>query len=127
MKAGKEHRVPLSPAAVAIIKDMPSRGEFVFAGNAPLDDKTLYRLVGPMRLTVHGFRSSFRDLAAEQTSVAREVVEAALAHRVEDKTEEAYRRSDLFDKRRDLMDAWARFCIGQGVADVVQLRAATRS
>jgi integrase len=61
-------------------------------------------------VTAHGFRSTFRDWAAEYTNISRDVVEMALAHVIEDKTEAAYRRGDLFDKRRQLMDEWARFC-----------------
>ena len=73
--------------------------------------------------TVHGFRSTFRDWAAECTSAPREIAEMCLAHEVGDAVERAYRRSDLFDKRRDLMDQWARFCLSAGSkGDVVELR-----
>ncbi len=122
MKAGKEHRVPLSKAAVAVLTEMQKAkpdyrpNHFVFRGGRtgePLSDmallKTLERM-GRDDLTVHGFRSTFRDWAAEQTNFPREVCEHALAHSLPDKVEAAYRRSDLFEKRRKLMDAWARYC-----------------
>jgi integrase len=74
-------------------------------------------------LTVHGFRSTFRDWCAEQTSFPREVAEAALAHSVKDKTEAAYQRGDIFDKRRKLMEQWAQYCLkGKGKAKVVPIR-----
>jgi len=120
MKAGKEHRVPLAGPAVAIVEAMgPLQGtnrKFIFAGRRP--DKPLsnmamtavLRRMGRGGITVHGFRSTFRDWAAERTNFPNEVVEMALAHAVGDKVEAAYRRGDLFDKRRKLMDAWAAFC-----------------
>jgi integrase len=128
MKAGKEHRVPLAEAAVAIVEAMgPLQGanrKFVFPGGRP--DKPLsnmamtavLRRMGRADVTVHGFRSTFRDWAAERTNFPNEVVEMALAHAVGDKVEAAYRRGDLFDKRRKLMDAWAAFCASQPPARV---------
>jgi integrase len=117
MKAGKEHRVPLTPAALAILEQAADRREndYLFPGSrgAGLSNMSflmLLRRMGRGDLTAHGFRSSFRDWAAERTSFPREVAEAALAHTLPDKVEAAYRRSDLFDKRRRLMEAWARFC-----------------
>jgi integrase len=120
MKAGKEHRVPLSGQALAILEEMkPSRqaeDAFVFPGGKngkPLSNMAflmLLRRIGPGDVTVHGFRSSFRDWAAERTNFPAEVVEMALAHTVSDKTVAAYNRSDLFDRRRRLMAAWATFC-----------------
>jgi integrase len=119
MKAEKEHRVPLSDAALALLlEDLGKvrRGDFVFPGDRagrPLSNMAMtmtLRRMGRGELTVHGFRSSFRDWAAERTGFPREVAEAALAHTVGDKVEAAYRRGDLFRKRRQLMDAWARFC-----------------
>src|SRR5262252_2859167 len=112
MKAGQEHKVPLSRAAIALLKELYAvrTGDYVFAGayagkaigkNTPL--QTLNKLAAG--LTVHGFRSSFRDWAAERTGFAREVAEKALAHAVADATERAYQRGDFFDKRRRLMDA----------------------
>ncbi len=116
MKAGKEHRVPLSPRALQIIKSMAGlNGEFVFCNQTdrPLSEKALYKAFRRMKLknaTPHGFRSTFRDWAAERTNFPREVCEAALAHTIDNKTEAAYRRTDLFEKRRKLMRAWAEFC-----------------
>ena len=113
MKGGREHRVPLSTAAIAILDRMsPTRDEFIFS-NEPgrgLGKGALAKQLKGWSCTVHGFRSSFRDWAAERTSFPREVVEAALAHAIEDRTEAAYRRTDLLEKRRRLMEAWATFC-----------------
>jgi integrase len=114
MKAGKEHRVPLSDAALTVITSMAElrQGEFVFPGGAlsrPLSQMALLmtlRRMGRSDLTAHGFRSTFRDWAAECTTFSAEVVEMALAHAVSDKVERAYRRGDLFAKRRELMAAW---------------------
>jgi integrase len=125
MKAGKEHRVPLSPAALAIIPAARRSGELVFPGSS---QKALYNLLRRINpdVTTHGFRASFSTWAAEQTSVAREIVEAALAHAVENKVEAAYKRTDFFQKRRGLMDVWSRFCTNAGDAGVVRLRTATK-
>jgi integrase len=118
MKAGREHRVPLSAPAAALIRKLKKLhiGEFVFPGQKltrPLSNmamlKTLERMGRP-DLTVHGFRSTFRDWVAEQTNATSEVAEMALAHTVGDKVEAAYRRGDLFEKRRELMEAWASYC-----------------
>jgi integrase len=116
MKAGREHRVALCDRAVQILKGINRRGDLVFGSaitGRPLSNMALLELVRGMRpgagLTVHGFRSSFRDWASERTNFAREVVEMALAHAVGDKVEAAYRRGDLFQKRRKLMEAWAGF------------------
>jgi integrase len=114
MKAGREHRVPLSERALDIVKMLnESRdGDFVFPGQKPgksLCVTALFNVLERMEVdnvTVHGFRSAFRDWAAERTGFPNEVCEAALAHVVENKVEAAYRRGDLFDKRRKLMDAW---------------------
>ena len=131
MKAGREHRVPLSAAALAILETQAAltENEFVFPGQqrAGLSDMALWmalRAMGRDDLTVHGFRSTFRDWAAERTNFPREVAEGALAHSLTDKVEAAYRRGDLFDKRRRLMTAWADHC-GKAVAagTVLPLRA----
>lgn len=119
MKAGREHRVPLSPQAVGILTDLRLlRSEvWVFPGlkgRALSNMAMLQQLTRTMKrsdLTVHGFRSTFRDWAAEETNYAREVAEAALAHVVGDKVEAAYRRGDLFEKRRGLMRDWAAYCV----------------
>jgi integrase len=116
MKAGKEHRVPLSGAALAILETMPRSGDYMFAGaraGRPLSNMALLmtlRRMGHGELTAHGFRSTFSDWCAERTAFPAEVREMALAHAVGDKVEAAYRRGDLFDKRRQLADAWAKFC-----------------
>lgn len=124
MKAGREHRVPLSAGALALLAEMGQAGmepdAFVFPGSGKsghLSNMTLMALLRRMErpdLTVHGFRSTFRDWAAEETSHPREVAEMALAHALKDKTEAAYRRGDLFAKRAALMAEWAAFC---GVAE----------
>jgi len=120
MKARKEHRVPLSERAFAILKGMqPHRHAadgLVFPGGKPGQSLSnmaflmLLRRMGRGNLTAHGFRSSFRDWAAERTNFPAEVAEIALAHTVSDKTVAAYNRSDLFDRRRRLMADWATFC-----------------
>ena len=127
MKMGKEHRIPLTVPALAILKELRRERD---KKNVPEDEKTPYvfpsysgktfvsnvvmlALLKRMErrdITVHGFRSTFRDWAAEQTNFPREVAEAALAHAVENQVEAAYRRSDLFEKRRLLMEQWARYC-----------------
>ena len=118
MKAGRDHRVPLSKPALAIVDAMAGirHGDFVFAGGQAgqsLSNMAFLMLLRRMKrseLTAHGFRSSFRDWAAEQTSHPHEVAEMALAHSIRNRVEAAYRRGDLFEKRRELMDAWARYC-----------------
>jgi integrase len=117
MKAGREHRIPLGPRAIEILKrarELAAGSEFVFPGRSP--ERPMSNMVFSMilrrmkmQVTAHGFRSAFRDWAAEQTNYPREVCEMALAHAIADKTEAAYRRGDLFEKRRELMDAWERF------------------
>jgi integrase len=118
IKAGKEHRVPLSTAAVTVLIAMQNvrHGSFVFPGGRPgngLSNMALLKLlerIGRGDLTAHGFRSTFRDWAAERTNFPRDVAEMALAHTIGDKVEAAYRRGDLFEKRRKLMEAWASYC-----------------
>lgn len=123
MKAAKDHRVPLSARAIELLAEMRKRfpgtppGEAcVFPGaieGKPLSNMAflmLLRRMGRDDLTAHGFRSTFRDWAAERTNFPRDVAEMALAHAVGDKVEAAYRRGDLFQKRRQLMTAWAAFC-----------------
>ena len=124
MKAGKEHRVPVSASAATIIGKLKKLriGEFVFPGQKlrqPLSNMAMLKVLERMGrgdLTAHGFRSTFRDWAAEQTNVAHEVAEMALAHTVSDKVEAAYRRGDLFEKRRELMEDWARYCCKEASA-----------
>jgi integrase len=119
MKAGKEHVVPLSDAAVEILRAAePFRGRnkdaFIFPGKPgkPLSDMTLTKVLrdmGHTEITVHGFRSTFRDWAAEQTATPGDVVEAALAHTIRNKVEAAYRRTNYLEKRRGLMNEWGAF------------------
>jgi integrase len=124
MKAGREHRVPLFGPALAILKKMNEMREsdFVFPGgkkSMPLSNMAMLaflKRIGRNDLTAHGFRSTFRDWAAERTTFPREVIEMALAHTIENKVEAAYRRGDLFQKRRQLMEAWARFCNTKAVS-----------
>ena len=115
MKAGREHRVPLSDRAMEIVTELG--GRFALSGAA--------MLVLMMRMevdaTVHGFRSSFRDWAGNETHFPREIAEAALAHVIGDKAEQAYRRSDALEKRRALMQAWSNYCDADFSAEVVQL------
>jgi integrase len=120
MKASKEHRVPLSARALAIVRDgtaLQTREDaFIFRGGKqgkPLSNMAMaavLKRMGRTDVTVHGFRSAFRDWAAEQTNYPNHVVEMALAHAVSDKVEAAYRRGDLFEKRRRLMADWATYC-----------------
>jgi integrase len=123
MKAKRDHRVPLSAAAITVLDEMAklrpagdSGSAYVFPGQRlgkPLSNMAFLMLLRRMKrddLTAHGFRSSFRDWAAERTAFPPEVAEMALAHAIADKVEAAYRRGDLFEKRRQLMDAWAQFC-----------------
>ena len=115
MKGGRPHRVPLSERAVELLAQLPRDGEYCFGGRRrgeslhPVGLVTLLRRMGH-DVTAHGFRSTFRDWAAETTSYPNHVVEMALAHAVGNGVEAAYRRGDLFEKRRRLMEDWAAFC-----------------
>ncbi len=118
MKAGREHRVPLSEAALQLLIPLREHkeSELVFPGQKrgqPLSVMAMEMMLRRMEVavTVHGFRSSFRDWVGEETDFAREIAEAALAHVVGDATERAYRRGDALERRRKLMDAWATFCV----------------
>ena len=115
MKGGKPHRVPLSRRAMDLLKALPRNGDLIFPGpklGRALNINAPRKLLIDMghSVTVHGFRSSFRDWVAERTSYPNHVAEAALAHAVADKVEKAYRRTDLFEKRRRLMADWAAWC-----------------
>jgi integrase len=116
----REHRVPLSPRCVELLQraqELRPNGELIFPGRRgkPISNMAMAMLMRRLGRseTVRGFRSSFRDWAAETTNYPREVCEAALAHRVESKVERAYRRSDLFEKRHQLMGEWERFVTGR--------------
>jgi integrase len=136
MKGGREHRVPLSAPALAILRkqyEATSGSGRVFPGAKPgkrLSKTALpavMKRIGRHDVTIHGFRSSFRVWAAEQTTFPREVCEQCLAHSLLDKIEAAYQRSDLFEKRRKLMGAWASFCTATpGASKVIPIRQGTR-
>lgn len=129
MKAGREHRVPLCDRAVSILKELMklTKGKFLFAGQSgdkPLSNMAMDMMLRRMKhhdVTVHGFRSSFRDWAGNVSNFPREIVETALAHVIGDKAEQAYRRSDALEKRRKLMEAWAAYCEPREHNNVVRL------
>ena len=115
MKADKEHTVPLSNRAIDLLEALPRRGDCCFPGassSRPLTTAAGMKVLKVLEpgLTQHGFRSTFRDWAADCTAYPREVIENALAHRLKDKAEAAYFRSDQLLKRKRLMQAWANFC-----------------
>ena len=117
MKAKKEHRVPLAPRAVAIVKELAAArlNDHVFPGlkrGEPLSEVAMWVMLQDLQpdITVHGFRSSFRDWAGEVTNTPHDIREAALAHTRKDKVHAAYQRGDLFKKRKKLMQAWAKYC-----------------
>lgn len=129
MKAHREHRIPLSARAVAILRELEKArvGDYVFPGKPgrPLSNMALLALLARMDrddITVHGFRSTFRDWTSESTGYQREVCEMALAHVISDQTEAAYRRGDLFDKRRRLMLEWEKFCATTARGNVLPLK-----
>ena len=128
MKSGREHRVPLSPRALEILAEArarrTARTDLMFPGRTgrPMADSSLVHALHRLGIdaTMHGFRSSFRDWASERTSAPHAVMEAALAHTIPNKAVAAYARSDLFDKRRDLMERWAAY-LSEKPADVVSI------
>jgi len=130
MKDGKEHQVPLSRRAIELLERIPrTSGGYVFSGikpKSPLSNMAMLELLRGVRgdgLTVHGFRSTFRDWAGDRTHYPREVIEHALAHRIKDKAEASYRRGDALEKRRRLMNEWAKYCSSPAViSKVVSLR-----
>ncbi|TWB29342.1 tyrosine-type recombinase/integrase [Nitrospirillum viridazoti] len=133
MKAGAEHRVPLTEPALALLRKLASlrTGEFIFPGQKagqPLSNMAmrmvLKRTAGYDGATPHGFRATFRTWAAEKTTHAFDVAEAALAHTQKDKTVAAYQRGDLFDKRRALMEDWASFCLSRPDSIIDQTKCA---
>ena len=136
MKACKEHCVPLSDAALTLVKGLTKAGDHLFPGargGDTLSNMSMTMLLKDMptkwndpegrRITVHGFRSTFRDWVAEQTEHPHELAEAALAHTVRDKTARAYQRGTMLDRRRRMMDEWAAFCLHPVKSNVVLLRA----
>ena len=134
MKTKREHRIPLSRRCIEILKEVRKLSKdnlYVFPNpvtGKPLSNMVFLMLLRRMKqdITAHGFRSSFRDWASERTNIPRDVCEAALAHILKDKTEAAYKRTDLFDKRRELMESWAAFAT-RTQADVITLRAGKKS
>lgn len=131
MKARQEHIVPLSPRAVEIIKSQPKRRgrKYVFSNpkqDRPINDTAMYRLMQRMKIkdaVPHGFRSSFRDWAGNETEFPREVAEACLAHTIGSQVERAYRRKRAVEKQRALLTAWADYCLGErSASNVVRLR-----
>jgi integrase len=122
MKADHEHRVPLTPEMVVILEPLKGlRSEVVFEGqkrHRPMSNMAMLMLLRRMKvegITVHGFRSTFRDWAAEQPGVSREVAELSLAHKVGTEVERAYARSDLLEKRRDLIERWNAYVASESV------------
>jgi integrase len=132
MKAGKEHVIPLSPRAVTILKTLHDNrlSEWVFPGQAPRKPLSNMAMISVMRrlkfghFTPHGFRSSFRDWCGDATSFPRDVAEMALAHKVGDDVEQAYRRGSALAKRRKLMEAWASYCTTVKIGNVVPMKVA---
>jgi len=130
MKAAREHRIPLSDRALAILEKLSEArtGDLVFPGQRagkPLSAMAMQMVLRRMKLdgvTVHGFRSAFRDWAGNETHFPREIAEAALAHVIGDKAEQAYRRGDALEKRRGLMEAWANYCEPKADLNVVSLK-----
>jgi integrase len=132
MKAGREHSVPLSEPALAILRTMAEAkvaGGYVFPGRLagkPLSDTAMEIVLRRMKITnatVHGMRSALRDWAGNETGYPREVLEHALAHAAGDRTEQSYRRSDALERRRPLMSAWAAYCEPRDASNVVPIRA----
>lgn len=122
MKARREHRVPLTERVLALIGPPPGNlDELIFPGRSvgkPLSETAFGALLERMNhgaVTAHGFRSSFRDWAAEETTASHEVTEMALAHVIANKAEAAYRRGDLLSKRRELMELWEAYCLGRAL------------
>ncbi|WP_241030997.1 hypothetical protein [Paraburkholderia sp. Ac-20347] len=137
MKMGKEHRVPLSPAAVSIVNVAwaESKSDWLFHSprkpDKPLSNMALLAVLkrmGRADLTSYGLRSTFRDWSGETTHLPREVIEAALAHGIKDKSEAAHARGDLVVKRRKLVEAWARYAnAGPAGPNVVELAASKKA
>jgi integrase len=137
MKAKREHRVPLSDAALAVLKPLyelrTDDNGHVFPGAKAAQGLSNMALLTTLRrmdrsdLTAHGFRSTFRDWTAERTNYPGDVAEMALAHTIGDKVEAAYRRGDLFDKRRGLMDAWGKFAQSPSVKAGAEVHALRRA
>jgi integrase len=130
MKENREHRVPLTDRCIEIFDEMEKFGsEWLFPARDPREHMNSDCMTACLRrlkvdATVHGFRSTFRDWAGDETSFPREIAEAALSHLIGDKAEQAYRRSDALERRRKLMDAWERYCFGRMTGNVVPMKRA---
>lgn len=129
MKASREHRVPLTTTAISVLKCSKIESEFLFPGGRPLKPLSNMAMSNHLKrlgyndVTVHGMRSAFRDWVGDETNFPREIAEAALAHRIGDATEQAYRRQDALKKRRRLMEAWEAFLMGQATGNVIAIGA----
>src|SRR5262249_33962099 len=123
MKAKAEHRVPLAPAAVALLQSLPQDTPHIFPGtrSGSSNIMSMIRVLRRLRddVTVHGFRSTFSTWATESPNYQHLVIEQSLSHSVGSAVERAYRRTDLFDKRRKLMEAWAKHCEAPTVTSAV--------
>ena len=134
MKAGKEHKVPLSERSLDILRAMKrvSQGHYIFPGSRagnPLSEMSMLmtlRRMGVEDVTVHGFRSTFKDWAADCTTYQNEVSEMALAHTIDNKSEAAYRRGELLEKRKNLMKDWAKYCFSNDAIEKIVSLAGTR-
>ena len=135
MKAGRPHRVPLNRECFKLLKEAENyqRDNFIFPAltkDKPISDAALLKLLKQThpKLTVHGFRSTFRDWCAEMTAYPRELAESALAHTVKDQTEAAYQRGDMLEKRRELMEAWADYCLnGKTSKNIIPIKRNTKA
>ena len=129
MKAGKEHRIPLSSQAFALLDELDLSGDWLFPGlkeGKPISTGTMDRLLermGRKDITVHGFRSTFRDFIAEKTNFPDRLAEMCLAHQLSDSVEAAYQRADLLEKRRAIMQVWADYCLPTEEGNVIPIRA----
>ncbi len=129
MKMKRDHRVPLSKGALHVLEQMkPFSNDLIFPSvndnKKPMSDmvfKALFKRMGYPDITAHGFRSTFRDWVADNDVAAREVAEMSLAHQVGDGTERAYARSDILERRRQLLEKWANFALSDGYQDVGQV------
>ena len=129
MKAGKEHRIPLSTQVLELLNELDLSGDWLFPGHKqgkPISTGTMDRLLermGRKDITVHGFRSTFRDFIAEKTNFPDRLAEMCLAHQLSDSVEAAYQRADLLEKRRTIMQVWADYCLPTEEGNVIPIRA----
>jgi integrase len=129
MKAGKEHRIPLSTQVLELLNDLGPSNDWLFPGlkqGKPISTGTMDRLLermGRKDITVHGFRSTFRDFIAEKTNFPDRLAEMCLAHQLADSVEAAYQRTDLLEKRKAIMQVWADYCLPTQEGNVIPIRA----